>query len=70
MPTELKMEITLLSDVTFGRGDGVAGLIDAEVEHDEYGMLYLRGRTLQGLLVEECANIFMRLGTWHQHHLK
>lgn len=64
MPTELKLEITLLSDATFGRGDGVAGLIDAEVEHDEYGLPYLRGRTLRGLLVEECANIFYAL-TWH-----
>jgi len=61
MPTELKLEITLLSDATFGRGDGVAGLIDAEVEHDEYGLPYLRGRTLRGLLVEECANIFYAL---------
>ena len=61
MPTELKLEITLLSDATFGRGDGVAGLIDAEVEHDEYGLPYLRGRTIRGLLVEECANVFYAL---------
>ena len=61
MSTELMLEVTLLSDATFGRGDGVAGLIDAEVEHDEYGLPYLRGRTLRGLLVEECANIFYAL---------
>jgi hypothetical protein len=61
MPTELKLEVKLLSDATFGRGDGVAGLIDAEVEHDEYGLPYLRGRTIRGLLVEECANIFYAL---------
>ncbi len=63
MATELLLEIKLLSDATFGRGDGVAGLIDAEVEHDECGLPYLRGRTIKGLLVEECANLLYALGT-------
>lgn len=54
----LKLHITLMSDTTFGRGDGVAGLVDQEVEHDTAtGLPFLRGRTLRGLLVEECANI-------------
>jgi len=57
----MKLRLTLLSDATFGRGDGVAGLVDAEVEHDEYGMPYLRGRTLKGLLAEEAANILFAL---------
>ena len=57
----MKLRLTLLSDATFGRGDGVAGLVDAEVEHDEYGMPYLRGRTLKGLLAEEAANILFSL---------
>lgn len=61
MAEELRLEITLLSDATFGRGDGVAGLIDAEVEHDEYGLPFLRGRTIKGLLVEECANLLYAL---------
>jgi hypothetical protein len=52
-----KLKIKLLSDTTFGRGDGVAGLIDTEVEHDQYGFPYLRGRTLKGLLSEECDNL-------------
>lgn len=51
------LKIRLLSDTTFGRGDGVAGLIDQEVEHDRYGFPYLRGRTLKGLLSEECDNL-------------
>ena len=51
------LEMTLKSDTTFGRGDGVAGLIDAEVEHDEVGLPFLRGRALKGLLAEECANL-------------
>jgi hypothetical protein len=52
-----KLKIKLLSDTTFGRGDGVAGLVDQEVEHDSSGFPYLRGRTLKGLLSEECDNL-------------
>lgn len=55
------IKIKLLSDTTFGRGDGVAGLIDAEIEHDRYGFPYLRGRTLKGLLSEECDNLILLL---------
>lgn len=58
---KLEVRLTLKSDATFGRGDGVAGLVDAEVEQDEYGLPFLRGRTLKGLLVEECANILFML---------
>lgn len=55
---EAKIRLTLLSDATFGRGDGVAGLLDQEIEHDpETGLPFLRGRTLKGLLVESCADI-------------
>jgi hypothetical protein len=52
-----QLKIKLLSDTTFGRGDGVAGLINQEVEHDVNGFPYLRGRTLKGLLSEECDNL-------------
>lgn len=55
--TIYQLKIKLISDTTFGRGDGVAGLIDQEVEHDSCGFPYLRGRTLKGLLSEECDNL-------------
>jgi hypothetical protein len=58
---KLQVQIKLLSDTTFGRGDGVAGLVDQEVEHDSYGFPYLRGRTLKGLLSEECDNLIILL---------
>lgn len=59
---KLQLHFTLLSDATFGRGDGVAGLVDQEVEYDTAtGLPFLRGRTLRGLLVEECANIVSAL---------
>lgn len=51
------IQLTLLSDTTFSRGDGVAGLLDREVEHDEFGLPYLHGRTLKGLLGEEADNL-------------
>lgn len=52
-----QLRLTLLSDATFGRGDGVAGLVDAEVQHDDVGLPFLAGRTLKGLLGAECADI-------------
>lgn len=59
---KLELHLRLISDTTFGRGDGVAGLVDEEVEHDAAtGLPFLRGRTLKGLLVEECANILYAL---------
>lgn len=57
----LWLELTLLSDATFGRGDGVAGLVDAEVQQDRYGLPYLSGRTLKGLMTGECAEVLFAL---------
>lgn len=58
---QLNLHLKLLSDATFGNGDGVAGLVDTEIEHDIFGLPFLRGRTLKGLLAEECANILFAL---------
>lgn len=58
----MQLQITLKTDATFGRGDGVAGLIDQEVEYDAAtGLPFIRGRILKGLLVEECANLLYAL---------
>jgi CRISPR/Cas system CMR subunit Cmr4 (Cas7 group RAMP superfamily) len=65
--TTYTLKIKLLSDTTFGRGDGVAGLIDQEVEHDPFGFPYLRGRTLKGLLSEECDNLIAMLSSYKQN---
>ncbi len=48
--SEYILQITLLSDTTLGRGVGLAGLVDVEVEHDEWGLPYLHGRGVKGLL--------------------
>lgn len=51
------LRLELLSAATFGRGDGVAGLVDREVERDKYGFPFLRGRTLKGLLAESAEDL-------------
>lgn len=60
--TPNKIIITLKSASTFGSGDGVAGLVDREIEHDQYGFPFLRGKTLKGLLAESAENIVFALG--------
>ena len=60
----LQLCLRLESDATFGRGEGLAGLVDEEVEYDAAtGLPFVRGRTLKGLLVEECANLLFALQT-------
>src|SRR5690242_3391058 len=60
--TRLQLSLHLKSDTTFGRGEGLAGLVDEEIEYDvATGLPFVRGRTLKGLLVEECANLLFAL---------
>lgn len=54
---------TLESAATFGRGDGVPGLIDREVVLDSYGCPYVHGRTMKGLLSEACADLLYALAS-------
>jgi hypothetical protein len=44
------LRIELLSDATFSRREGTAGIVDTEVEHDDLGMPFISGRTVRGLL--------------------
>lgn len=44
------LRIDLLSDTTFGRGEGTAGEVDMEVEHDEHRIPFIGGKTIRGLL--------------------
>ncbi|HEU5382390.1 MAG TPA: RAMP superfamily CRISPR-associated protein [Ktedonobacteraceae bacterium] len=58
----LQLRLHLESDTTFGRGEGLAGLVDEEIEYDvATGLPFVRGRMLKGLLVEECANLLFAL---------
>jgi CRISPR/Cas system CSM-associated protein Csm3 (group 7 of RAMP superfamily) len=58
---ELTLEVDVLSDTAFSMGGGVSGLVDAEVKHDASGLPMISGRTLKGLLVNECAEILFAL---------
>ncbi len=44
------LQIELLSDATFSRGEGAAGVVDVEIERDELGMPFIGGKTVRGLL--------------------
>jgi len=51
----------LLSDAAFSKGDGLAGEVDSEIQHNDLGCPYLNGRAIKGILVNECANILSAL---------
>ncbi len=59
--TRYWLEIKLESDAALGRGDGVAGVVNAEVQHDPSGLPYLGGKTLKGLLTATCGEILHAL---------
>ena len=55
------LQFTLASDAIFGSAERSTPLIDIDVQHDQWGCPYLPGRTLKGVLREECANILFAL---------
>lgn len=59
--TSYWLEIKLESDTAPGRGDGVAGLVNAEVQHEPSGLPFLGGKTLKGLLAATCGEILHAL---------
>lgn len=65
MTLDRKLTLTIKSAATFGRGDGVAGLVDREIKHDQTGFPFLRGKTLKGLLAESAENIVFALKDAH-----
>lgn len=55
------LTFTLQSEACFARGDGVPGVVDIEVNHDRYGLPFLGGRTLKGLLHADATEIVAAL---------
>jgi len=47
------LELDFLSDTTLGKGEGTAGEVDVEVDHDELGLPVARGKLIRGLLRDE-----------------
>lgn len=58
---EMWLTFELLSEACFSRGDGVPGVVDVEVSHDDQGFPYLGGRALKGLLHAEATEIVAAL---------
>jgi len=56
------IQIELLSDASFSRGEGTAGIVDVEVEHDELGLPFIGGKTLRGLLHDS----WLSMQNWFQ----
>ena len=52
---DFTIKIDLLSDAIFGNGQSVAGFIDADVQHDDWGFPYLGGKTFKGKMAEMAA---------------
>ncbi|MGQ9815200.1 MAG: RAMP superfamily CRISPR-associated protein, partial [Candidatus Roseilinea sp.] len=57
----LILKLELLGDALFGRGDGIAGLIDQDIAHDALGLPYLHGRGVKGLLRARCQEVLSAL---------
>ncbi len=59
------LHITLLSEATPGKGGGTCGEVDVEINHDQYGLPVISGRTIQGLLRQswqDFVGVFPELG--------
>jgi len=57
----LVLKLELLGDAVFGRGDGIAGLVDQDVAHDALGLPFLHGRGVKGLLRARCQEVLSAL---------
>lgn len=44
------LTVRLLSEATFGRGEGTPGEVDVDIERDALGLPLIRGKTLRGLM--------------------
>ena len=64
----MKLNIHLESYTLAGSGEG-AGIIDSDVVFDRFGLPYLPGRRIKGLLRESAVEVLEMLGIDNQHGL-
>lgn len=62
------LRIKLLSGTCFSSGQGFVAEVDTDIEQESVGLPVIRGRTIKGLLVEECALILKVLSEESWHH--
>lgn len=53
----MKLIMTLLSDALPGSGEGLGGIIDVDVNYDEYGLPYIPAKRLKGILRESALDL-------------
>ena len=53
----MKIRLELLSDAVPGSGEGLAGVIDTEIAQDEYGLPYIPGKRIKGILRESAKEL-------------
>lgn len=69
---EYRLVFQLKSDAIFGSAERGDADIDIDIQHDRWGCPYFPGRTLKGVLREECAQILDnleqcgKLGGWER----
>lgn len=56
-----QVKITLLTETLLGSGNAIPGYVDADVQTDEYGLPFLKAKTLKGLLREHAQLIACNL---------
>jgi len=53
----MRLKLELLSDAVPGSGEGLAGVIDTEIAQDEYGLPYIPGKRIKGILRESAEEL-------------
>ncbi len=67
---ETPLKIELLSGTTPGIGEGTAGEVDMEVEHDQNGLPFVRGKTIHGLLLNSWTQMVHAFPELHNAGLR
>lgn len=53
----MKIAMTLLSDAIPGTGESLAGVVDRDIAHDEYGIPYIPAKRMKGILRESAEEL-------------
>ncbi len=53
----MKLTMTLCSDTIPGSGEGLAGIIDTDISHDEFGIPYIPAKRIKGILRETAQDL-------------
>ncbi|MGV8145507.1 MAG: RAMP superfamily CRISPR-associated protein [Alkaliphilus sp.] len=54
---EFVLRIILQSETILGCGQSVPGVVDLDVQYDEYGLIVFKGKTIKGIMRENAENL-------------